>query len=633
MVGLTSSLELTIFNVGEELLVVDSIYSNLPEFIPSSSEMNIEVGESYICEITFTPQNIQGYSGQLTINSNDPDNSTLSVSLSGSGIEPDADIYVEQDTLDFGDAYEGVTSTLPLVITNIGSEDLEIEEVEFGMVNESPFSTDFENATLEAGDSVIVEISFYYSPDRTVFEDVLSIYSNDPEDSELNVFLIANIPPQDIDVTPAEFSVQLWQGESSTQTLTISNTGGEPLEVELSTGVIVTDIDGNVYQTVQIGEQVWMAENLKVTHYNDGSDIPTGYSNSEWADLDETETGAYAIYPADNDAASQATCGGDCSEVYGNLYNLYAVETGNLAPEGWHVPTDEEWMELEMALGMSESEAQDWGWRGTNQGSQLAGRADLWFDSNLENNEAFGTSGFDGLPGGYRNHDGNYHNMGYFAYFWSSTENGNSSAWGRWLECGNSGVGRYGNDKKGGLSVRCVRDVDNLTIRDNNFRDEWLTLSADSLTISPDSSYNIDVTFDAANLEIGEYLADIIISSNDPDEPMVYVPVTLEVISLAVDDALLIPKQFTLHPNHPNPFNPITSLRYDLPEQAQVTLTIYNMLGREVTQLVNTTQDAGYRSVQWNATDMHGKSVSAGVYLYQIQAGEFVQTKKMVLLK
>ena len=102
---------------------------------------------------------------------------------------------------------------------------------------------------------------------------------------------------------------------------------------------------------------------------------------------------------------------------------------------------------------------------------------------------------------------------------------------------------------------------------------------------------------------------------------------------MAVDNVSSVPKQFALHHNHPNPFNPITSLRYDLPEQAQVTLTIYNMLGREVSQLVNTTQEAGYKSVQWNATDIHGKPVSAGVYLYQIRAGEFVQTRKMVLLK
>jgi hypothetical protein len=94
-----------------------------------------------------------------------------------------------------------------------------------------------------------------------------------------------------------------------------------------------------------------------------------------------------------------------------------------------------------------------------------------------------------------------------------------------------------------------------------------------------------------------------------------------------------IPNIFALHPAYPNPFNPITSLRYDLPEQMQVTLTVYDLMGREVTQLVNTTQEAGYRSVQWDATNMHGKPVSAGVYLYQIRAGEFVQTKKMVLLK
>ena len=94
-----------------------------------------------------------------------------------------------------------------------------------------------------------------------------------------------------------------------------------------------------------------------------------------------------------------------------------------------------------------------------------------------------------------------------------------------------------------------------------------------------------------------------------------------------------LPETFTLYQNYPNPFNPITTLRYDLPEQAFVTLTIYDMLGREITQLVSTTQDAGFRLVQWEGTDNMGRAVSAGVYLYQIRAGEFTQTKKMVLLK
>ncbi len=101
------------------------------------------------------------------------------------------------------------------------------------------------------------------------------------------------------------------------------------------------------------------------------------------------------------------------------------------------------------------------------------------------------------------------------------------------------------------------------------------------------------------------------------------------------------PRTFILHENYPNPFNPTTTIQYELPQQSEVQITIYDLLGRKVTTLVSETQDAGYKSVIWNATNDHGKPVSAGVYLYQIQvydpdrvgAGEFVQTKKMVLLK
>jgi hypothetical protein len=95
----------------------------------------------------------------------------------------------------------------------------------------------------------------------------------------------------------------------------------------------------------------------------------------------------------------------------------------------------------------------------------------------------------------------------------------------------------------------------------------------------------------------------------------------------------LIPEVFALHQNYPNPFNPITTLRYDLPENSYVNVTIYNMRGRQVKSLINQTQDAGYKSIIWNATNNYGEPVSAGVYLYQVHAGEFVQTRKMVLLK
>jgi len=204
--------------------------------------------------------------------------------------------------------------------------------------------------------------------------------------------------------------------------------------VVTETGTGVTDIDGNVYQTIIIGDQEWMAENLKVTHYRNGDAIPTGLSDSEWENLN---SGAYAVY---NDDESNA-------DTYGYLYNWYAVDDSRtIAPEGWHVPTDEEWTTLTDYLG-------------NDAGSQLAGRADLWNDGDLENNANFGTSGFNALPGGYRsNDDGLYRSMGLDGYYWSSTEYYSDYAWYRKLGYYGSDVYRNDVNKRHGFSVCCIRD-------------------------------------------------------------------------------------------------------------------------------------------------------------------------------
>ena len=144
----------------------------------------------------------------------------------------------------------------------------------------------------------------------------------------------------------------------------------------------------------------------------------------------------------------------------------------------------------------------------------------------------------------------------------------------------------------------------------------------------------ITISYDVI-LDAGEHMNWVLSTENGKEYTLegtgeITVP-TEEIFTL--ERKAIIPIAYTLHQNYPNPFNPITSIRYDLPEAALVTLTIYDLIGREITQLVNTTQEAGYRSVQWNTTNSFGKPVSAGVYLYQIRAGEFVQTRKMVLLK
>jgi hypothetical protein len=175
---------------------------------------------------------------------------------------------------------------------------------------------------------------------------------------------------------------------------------------------------------------------------------------------------------------------------------------------------------------------------------------------------------------------------------------------------------------------------------DIRFSDDAKLCSSDECVIEVMSDGN-PLTFDC-NIKDGEVWELVPVISNETKwsaaipmngKKKITLDSDIEKLILRKSQSTTIPQKFVLHSAYPNPFNPITSLRYDLPEQAQVTLTIYDLMGRVVTQLVNTIQEGGYKSVQWNATDMHGRVVSAGVYLYQIRAGEFVQTRKMVLLK
>ncbi|PIS29553.1 MAG: hypothetical protein COT43_03570 [Candidatus Marinimicrobia bacterium CG08_land_8_20_14_0_20_45_22] len=195
----------------------------------------------------------------------------------------------------------------------------------------------------------------------------------------------------------------------------------------------VTDIDGNVYQTVKIGNQWWMAENLKVTHYRNGEAIPNITDNTAWSNL---STGALCDY--NNDVNNVVT--------YGRLYNWYAVnDSRNIAPTGWHVPTDAEWTILTNYLG-GESVA---------GGKMKETGTTHWYGPNTG---ATNESGFLALPGGYRYYSGTYYGVGDYGYWWSATESDSYGAWSRNLGCSGSGVDRGSNGKRSGFSVRCVGD-------------------------------------------------------------------------------------------------------------------------------------------------------------------------------
>jgi hypothetical protein len=116
-------------------------------------------------------------------------------------------------------------------------------------------------------------------------------------------------------------------------------------------------------------------------------------------------------------------------------------------------------------------------------------------------------------------------------------------------------------------------------------------------------------------------------SANGPFE------LTIDASGLSVENGGFLPDQFQLRANFPNPFNPITSIKYDLPEDAPVSLMIYDITGREIRHLVNETQNAGFKAIMWDGTNNYGHQVGTGMYLYQIKAGSFVQTRKMILMK
>ena len=225
------------------------------------------------------------------------------------------------------------------------------------------------------------------------------------------------------------------------------------------------DGDGNIYQTVVIGKQEWMAENLRTTKYTNGTEIPTGLSYSEW---ENTESGAYSIYYPDSiyGFGSQE----EVLKAYGALYNWHAVETENLCPDGWRVPTDEDWSQLINYLINNYNDITS-----ANVGNALKSCRQM--NSPLEgecstpehprwnqHDNHYGTDnfGFCALPGGYRSLGGHlggvdYYSVGYSGSWWSAAEDSDVLSGARIIEYGNGSVFRLGCVKMAGLSVRCIR--------------------------------------------------------------------------------------------------------------------------------------------------------------------------------
>jgi uncharacterized protein (TIGR02145 family) len=188
----------------------------------------------------------------------------------------------------------------------------------------------------------------------------------------------------------------------------------------------IKDIDGNVYKSITIGNQIWMVENLKTTKYRNGDPILNVADSAQWTNL---TSGAFCNY---NNKQTN-------SNIYGNLYNWYAVnDSRNIAPVGWHVPTAMEWYVLIEFVG-------------TKAGSLMETGTLHW----LYNNDTDNSSGFTALPGGFRNYDGSFQWLGNGGYFWTSQENSFAVT----IFSPGLIMSNYDYPKSVGISIRCIKDL------------------------------------------------------------------------------------------------------------------------------------------------------------------------------
>jgi uncharacterized protein (TIGR02145 family) len=222
----------------------------------------------------------------------------------------------------------------------------------------------------------------------------------------------------------------------------------------------VVDIDGNVYAIVKIGDQWWMSENLRTSRYRTGDNIPADLYEGSY-----TESGAYGPYPDVGEVGISSE--DEMLEAYGALYNYFAVsDLRGLCPAGWRVPSDADWIQLEIHLGLSEEEAEQIAERGTTVGGKLKAMRmdpDVHPRWTAPNTGATNESGWSALPGGYRWFNNVFGGLGGYGYWWSSsawhsTETGWDVAWIRYISFNSGGVFRASSHQASGYSVRCIKE-------------------------------------------------------------------------------------------------------------------------------------------------------------------------------
>jgi hypothetical protein len=630
-------LSLTISNQGNIPLQLDSIYSNSTLFTLSFADSLIET--SAVLQVTFAPIELGIVTDVLHIVSNDPDESMVEIQLSGFGYYPTPDIELESIYLYFDDVMDGLTGVELFSVYNVGELSLEIDTIycSGGHDGINDGTTNFtvapESGNIDADGTLELEVTF--SPDDEAgFEGTLTIVAaNDPDEDTLMVNLYGTgiAPGPDIAVSPdpLHFGIEIVPGDTIMKQLTIYNTGLLTLEIE---EVDITNSDANnLFWTDFEDAIIEPGDSVLANFYffgtgefyttstasiiNNATTVEVILSAGLFAYIEsdtmqiQTED-VFDILLSNSESIFQinSTILFDPDLITINGYNLTERFPGGII---WEEPPNGSFIDNEG--GSVYIVAWDLG-SGIDAGNGPIIQLDV---ENNATTDVTTTLVFNSLNCFGMNANPIYAGAPRLDGIITIVSPPPDSPTGLTAEFEDGILLTWDENSENDFSHY---------ILDKDTDDSFQTGQYPSITTA-ETSY-IDTVYEDG--QVLYYRLSAVDSAGNVSN--VSETLSFEVV-LNVNEENLIPDVFALHQNYPNPFNPTTQIRYDLPEDAMVSITIYDLMGRSIKSLVNSQQSAGYRSIQWNATNNLGEPVSAGMYIYMIQAGEFRQTKKMVLLK